>query len=107
VRGFGTMVFQCRGNVFNHSVDIFHYIVVPITKNEVSHCFENLCSLRVSVGLGCVLTAVEFDDQVSIGAKEIDDEAIDGTLTPKFPSAETAITQAKPKYAFYVRLITA
>jgi len=52
-----------------------------------------------------VLPAIEFNDQVCIGAKEIDNKSVDRKLSSKFPPCETAITQAKPKYALSVRLI--
>ncbi len=55
----------------------------------------------------CMLTAIQFDNQMSIGAKEIDDEAVDGKLPPEFPAAKAAITQTKPKQSFGVSLIAA
>jgi hypothetical protein len=105
VRGFGTMSFQRCRNVFDYPIDVFHHVVVPITKNQVTHCFENPCSLSVGLCLNRVLAAVDFHNQASIGTKEIDDEAINGKLSPKFPPAKTAIPQAKPKRALRISLV--
>jgi hypothetical protein len=54
-----------------------------------------------------VLTAIELNDQMSVGAKEIDNKAIDGELPSKFPSAKTAVAQAQPQHALCIRLIAA
>jgi hypothetical protein len=43
-----------------------------------------------------MLTAVQFDDEMWISTKEIDDKAIDRELSSEFPTAKAAITQAKP-----------
>jgi len=43
-----------------------------------------------------VLSAIDFDDQLSIGTKEIHDEAIDRYLPFELSSIKSAIPQAKP-----------
>ena len=59
-------------------------VVVPEPKNEVSGGFERLSSPRVRSSSNSVLTTVEFDDQMRLGAKKIDDVAGDGHLAFEF-----------------------
>jgi len=43
-----------------------------------------------------MLPTVEFDEQMSIRAKEIDNKSVDWELPSEFPACKPAITQAKP-----------
>ncbi|MGA8497241.1 MAG: hypothetical protein WB764_17275, partial [Xanthobacteraceae bacterium] len=54
-----------------------------------------------------MLTAIQLDNEVRVGAKEIDNKAIDWELSSKFPAAEPGITQTKPQHSFRIRLIAA
>jgi hypothetical protein len=107
VRGLGPMSLQHCNNVFNHTINIGHDVVIPVAENKVSHRFEYFCSLCVGLRLHGMLPAVEFNDQMRIGAAEVDDEAIDRKLPSEFPTAETAVAQPKPQQTLGVCLIAA
>ena len=54
-----------------------------------------------------MLTAIQFDDEMSIRAKEVDNKPVDGELSSEFTAAEPAVTQTKPQRSFCIRLIAA
>jgi len=39
-----------------------------------------------------MLSTVEFDDQMSVRTKEVDNKSVDGKLSSEFPAAQAAIT---------------
>ena len=49
--------------------------------------------------------AVDFNDQLGADGHEIDDVAIDRTLTAEFNAYQAAIPQRTPKYGFGVCLL--
>lgn len=55
----------------------------------------------------CVLAAINFDDEVSLPAYEVDNERSNRLLTNELESAETSITQCEPQFAFRIGLIAA
>jgi hypothetical protein len=63
-----------------------HDIVVPVTKNHVTYGFQDFCSLRIGVRSNCMLTAIQFDDEMRVSTKEVDDITVDRELPPKFPA---------------------
>jgi hypothetical protein len=90
------MTFQRGVDFFEDAVDIPHHVVVPKAQDEIAHRLQNFRSLRVTSCAHSMLAAIEFDDEMSVGAKEIDDKAVDGELSSEFPSTKAAITQTKP-----------
>jgi hypothetical protein len=90
-------------NVLKNSIDVLHDIVVPVTQNHVVHGFQDFCSLRISVCSSCMLTAVQFDNEMGVSAKEVDDITVDRELPPEFPAIQAPITQTKPQYSFRIR----
>jgi hypothetical protein len=68
-----------------------HDVVIPVAEDKVSHRFESLCPLCVRSRLHGMLSAIEFNDQMRIGAAEIDDEAVDRKLPSELPTIETAV----------------
>jgi hypothetical protein len=85
------MGFQRCVNIFKDSIDVLRHVVVPVTKNEIAHSFQDFCSLRVGFCPNRMLTAVQFDDQASVGTKEIDNESVDWKLSSEFPTAKTTV----------------
>jgi len=63
--------------------------------------------LRVGFRSNGMLTAIQFDDEMSIRAKEVDNKPVDGELSSEFTAAEPAVTQTKPQRSFCIRLIAA
>jgi len=90
---------------FQYAINVSHDIVVPESENEITHRFERTRPVGISLFVLFMLPAIDFDDQLSVGAKEINDEAIDRYLSLEFPSIEPAIAQAKPQHALGVGLI--
>ncbi len=54
-----------------------------------------------------VLTAVEFDDDESLGCAEIDDEGADSYLAPELDSVEAVRAQVTPEDSLWIGLIMA
>ena len=106
VKEYGTIVFPALSKYLRSHHQYFSSHRLPIPEDQDGRRFKLLLFYTRGFGSDWCLTAVDFDDQVSIGAKEVDDEAIDRELSPKFPSAKTAIARAKPRRALGIRLIT-
>ena len=94
-------------DIFKHTIDVLHHVIVPITQHQEAHRFQNLCSLRISFRSNAVLTTIQFDDEMGVGAKEVDNKAVDWELSFELPAAQAAITQTKPQHSFHIRLIAA
>ena len=107
VRGLRSRPFKRRRNVFDYAIEILQYVVVPIAKNEIAHRFENLRPFRVGRYLHSMLSAADFNDQMSISAAEIDNKTADGKLSAEFPTGQTAIARPEPQCAFCVGQIAA
>ncbi len=100
------MNFKCVPNDLQNAIDIPGHIIVPESKHQITHCFQNFRSLFVVARANSMLSAVEFDNEMRISAEEIDDETIKRKLPTKFPSAQAAIAQPEPQNPFGICLIT-
>jgi hypothetical protein len=89
---------------FQHANRVLHHLVVPESQNQVTHRFQRRSSVAVPFSLLVMLTAVDFDDELRLGADEIDDVSVDRDLPLEFPTGEAAVTQAKPQQALGVGL---
>ncbi len=54
-----------------------------------------------------MLTAIEFDDDESLGCAEIDDEVADSYLAPELDSVQAVRAQMTPEDSLGIGLITA
>jgi len=54
-----------------------------------------------------MLATVEFDDEMRVGTKEIDDITIDRKLSSEFPPEKPAVAETKPQQPLRIRLIAA
>jgi hypothetical protein len=59
---------------------------------------------RIDVGRGRMLATIELDDQVMLGAAEVDNERPDWMLPAKLDAEELAITKPGPEATLGVRL---
>jgi hypothetical protein len=66
-------------------------IVVPVTQNHVAHGFQDFCSLRISVCANRMLAAIQFDNEMRVSTKEVDDISIDRELPPKFRAVQATV----------------
>jgi hypothetical protein len=81
--------------------------VVPESQYEIPHSFKRIRPIGISLFISLMLPAVDFDDQLSVGAKEVGHEAINRYLSLELPAIKSAITQSKPQDALRIGLITA
>jgi len=107
VRGFGLMGIKRSANFRQNAIYVFQNVVVPEAQDQVAHCFQDFCSLPIGALSNGMLSAIKLNDQMRVGAKEIDNEPIDWTLPSKFPTSETPIAQSEPKCPFGICLIAA
>jgi len=95
VRGLESLRIYRPQSVFENTIDIFHNIVVPVTKDEIATCFQIIRSLQILL-LFCMLAAIKFDNEFSIWATEIGNVAIDRHLPTELPTVKPAVTQPEP-----------
>jgi hypothetical protein len=91
-------------NRLEHAVGIGEDFVVPEAQNAISLGREQCSTPRIAVALDRMLTAVELDDQATLGTAEVDDERPDRMLTPDLDAHESPITQTRPQATLRVRL---
>jgi len=96
VRGLESLRIYRPQYVFEDAFDIFHNIVVPVTKDEIATCFQIIRSLQILLLLFCMLAAIKFDNEFSIWATEIGNVAIDRHLPTELPTVKPAVTQPEP-----------
>ena len=87
---------------FQHSIRLFQRVIVPKPDNAKPHRFKPSCSLSIAHSLLGMLAAVQFHDQFSLKADEVNDVRRDRMLSPKLESADVAILQMQPQPRFGV-----
>ena len=75
--------------------------MIPESNDVMSGRLEE-CSSS-SVARLAVLAAIKLNDQLPLGAEEIDDIGTDRGLSPKLVAAKLAVTQSVPKDSLYIR----
>jgi len=58
--------------------------------------FEPFGSLGISLAI-CMLAAISLDNQVMLGAREVDDERANGVLAPELEPYQTPAAQCRPE----------
>jgi hypothetical protein len=76
VRGFECLLACPAQYLFKNAINIPQDVIVPKAQNEITAVLQILGSKRVSYLLVGVLTAIEFDDEFSVRAAEIDNEPL-------------------------------
>ena len=94
--GEGLRFLQHPEDCFDNAFGVRQHVVVPESNDAPTVFFENLCSTRVGFVVG-MLTAISFNDEVMLGAGEIDDEIADRMLPAKPVAGQTAIAQNRPE----------
>jgi hypothetical protein len=80
-----------------------HDIVIPIASHDEPGLLQYALAHGVGIHLVSVVSAIEFDDQLQLGTKEVDDVVAHWVLAAKLQAVETVGAQAKPESAFGVR----
>jgi hypothetical protein len=78
--------------------------VIPEPEDLKSLCRKKRIACGIIALSRCMLAAIEFDDQSSFQANEIDDVTPDGVLPLEFVSVQTAIANLLPEFSLGVRL---
>jgi hypothetical protein len=87
--------FQNAQDRFDYSTGIAENIVVPKPDHFPTLALQP--SRSASIGRTvCMLTAVGFDDEMVLGAREIDDVTAYWMLVTKFELQQTPIAQSRP-----------
>lgn len=68
---------------FNDPICVSEHVVVPESNNPVALAFKPSCPTIVASYAECMLPAVHFNDELPLGADEVDDITADGCLAPK------------------------
>jgi hypothetical protein len=97
-RGEG-LFFKLGQEGLENTVEILNDIVVPDADYAITEGAEVAVALVVFL-TSEMLAAVEFDDQASLAANEVDVVAIDGLLADEFEAAELPATNACPQRKF-------
>ena len=84
-------------NRLQHSVKIGQYLVVPEAKNVISAFLKVSGPISARAQALAVLTAIDFDDELSIETDEVDDVAADRTLAAKAMAVDLTHPQAPPQ----------
>jgi hypothetical protein len=92
-------------DILQNAFRILHHVIIPESHDKVTHCFQRRSSDVVSLSVLVVLSAIDFDDQLSLCTQEIDDVSVDGYLSLEFQSSKSAVSQTKPQQPLGIRLI--
>jgi len=77
-------------NRFNTSIGLFQNLVVPETHNPESASIQKSCARFIFLTLFGMLAAVDFNDQSSVDASEVDNERTNRVLPPELEAIERA-----------------
>ena len=95
-----------REDGFEHVVSAQENIVVPEANHAPSDGSHVRRPITIVLGLPCVLSTVELDDQPAFSANEVGKIGADLILTPKLAAAQAAVAQVEPKPCFGIALIS-
>lgn len=76
-------------------MDILDHILVGKADHKIAHLFQCLAADTVCILIN-MRVAVNFDYQAGLGAAEIDNEAPDHGLSPKFMAPQLTVGQMPP-----------
>ena len=93
---------QLTQNFIEHHICLLQSVVIPEPNHSKSFRFQISRPFGVAGKLGCMLSAVEFDDKPLFEADEVDDLRWNRMLSPKFESPAIAIFQMQPNPRFGV-----
>jgi len=89
-----------RQDILQHIFRSRQHVRIPVADHAISISLQKIRSGKIPIRFFGVLAAVQFDDQLGLAAKEIDNEAVNGDLSPEFPATELAIANEAPKLRF-------
>jgi len=84
---------NCNG--FQHAIDVAKDVVIPKPQNAISMIGEPLIACCI-VLVGCVLSAIDLNDQPLFATNEVNGVRADRFLPDKFVASESARANAIP-----------
>ena len=79
-----------------HAIRVGKYLMVPEPQNPIALLYQESLTTRVLLLLGCVLPAVQLDDEAAFETHEIDNEAPKRTLAAKLEPRKLTVARAMP-----------
>jgi len=107
VRGFEHLLVCDAQYLLKNAIDILQHLVVPKPQNEIAAVFQIFGPARVLLPLFNVLSTIQLDDQLCVGAAEIDNKSVERHLSPEFQAAEAVAAQSEPQRSFGIGLLPA
>ena len=86
---------KCGKDEIHDPVGVLKDFVVPEPNDAVAFAIEPSGASCVALNLSCVLTAIDFDDELAFKADEIDDEPPDGCLAAEEASAKLPFARVR------------
>jgi hypothetical protein len=93
-------------DVFQHTLNICHDLVVPIAQNTETFGFQILRSLPIRLPLVRMLPSVEFYNEEPRRAAEIHNVGTDRMLPSELETTELSGSETLPQKTFDIRLIS-
>ena len=88
-------VTQLRQNNAEDAFSVAQYVRIPESQHLISLSRERGIACAV-IWIICVLTAVNFDDELPVTTNKIDDVGADRLLSDEFESIQASITEGEP-----------
>ena len=85
------------GDRDGNRLDVLQYIFIAKTNQLPACCLDPLLSRLIAIVSMVVIAAVDFHDQTTFHAGEVDDKRLNRKLTSKLQSTQSPATQCVPK----------
>ncbi len=89
-------------NIFLNGQWLLKHIVVPVSR-DLKSFHDQMTVSRGIAGRGCMLAAVDFNDQALFEADEIKNVILKRRLSAKLESCQPSIAQQPPHLRFSIR----
>ena len=87
---------------FEHSIDIFEYIMVPESQNNEPSRYQHVVSLGIVPRMLRVLAAIQLDNNFSGKTDEVEDVVLVRVLPSELGIVQLLPTQVLPKYVLCI-----
>ena len=98
-RGGGAVRAKRGHDRFKDAIKVFEYVAVPEANDPIAACLQPFGPLAIFDDLLGVLSAIDFNDELGLGAEEVDHEGADGLLASEAEAVELTLAQMSPQNA--------
>jgi len=91
VRGLQSLPTEHAQYLLEHAFGIAQCVVIPKSQNAITHGLQYTRSIGIAISVLIMLTAIDFHNELCVGAKEVDYKSIDRHLSLEFPAAKSTI----------------